>query len=293
MREARALERLAGLGSDQIVLAEDEPASQRRLLRADALAESFLGTGADPIEQARHAATAISGDSQPLGPELEAGTEPLELALAKRVRGCGESAADLQPAADRQLAHGLASDYQHAALGSLEGHADLAEAAPRHGGDEPAGLHLHAGGPAERSGVDRSQAGGPSAEAGEGPEGQQASEPRKRGEAGGALAPEQPATDRTRRGRSGHQARQPSRRGREVRGEQQSGGEPGDRDVAPPAERPAHGCRRSPSASIVAGPIPGISSSCSIEETPPCSSRYSRMSAAVTGPIPSIVSRSA
>ena len=51
-----------------------------------------------------------------------------------------------------------------------------------------------------------------------------------------------------------------------------------------------YGCSASRSASIVAGPMPLIWSSCSTEERPPCSSRKSTMFCAVTGPIPSILS---
>ena len=52
----------------------------------------------------------------------------------------------------------------------------------------------------------------------------------------------------------------------------------------------AQGWSRARSDSIVAGPIPLTSSSCSTEARPPCWSRYSTMSCAVTGPMPSIVS---
>ena len=55
--------------------------------------------------------------------------------------------------------------------------------------------------------------------------------------------------------------------------EREPGGEAGEQEDAAVEEQLPYGCRPSRRASIVAGPMPLISSSCSMEARPPCSSR--------------------
>src|SRR5581483_9595025 len=95
------------------------------------------------------------------------------------------------------------------------------------------------------------------------------------------------------RGEPGRRARGGGRRERQAGGAAAERREaPAQRAVHPQRRAAAYGWSRAFSASSVAGPMPSISSSWSMDATPPCWSRKSMIFWAVIGPIPSIVSRS-
>ena len=290
MSEARALERLDRGRVDAVVLAEDEAAQERRGGVRCPGRERELRSLAHPVEQPEEplAALVADGSIERVGEDaarsrggrdrrartsLGSRTVPVASTAAPMSRsatGSGATTSSLpgrRVDADVDLAVGRAAGPRRrtrATVALAPGASSSAPASIAATGARPARLPRRP----------------PSAPPGQ----SQSGEPGGRALAASATGSEQGERERGEGGRG--QQRRRRRRGRRRPSARQSpAASAGDRRQAP-----AQGWSRSRSASIVAGPIPLIWSSSSIEERPPCSSRKAMMSPAVTGPMPSIVS---
>ena len=246
--EAGAPELLARQRVDQVVLAEHEPAGERRL------AGRRSPRRAPPRRAARIRSRtpctpprAAPVSARSAGSQLEARRRRRSSSAARngrRGRASRPATGDL--GADRQIADRLGGDGDDACRrGCRAGTRTSPKLRRRHGGDVAVDRDRLAGRPRRRAGVDRRDPGVAGAEPerasdrGEGERGRRDRGPR--------LAPRPatgPADPTSSRGPPRAAARQPARRRREVGSEQQPGGEPGEHRVPPPADARLSGCPR-------------------------------------------------
>src|SRR5581483_6707025 len=234
--------------------------------------------GADRVGEPRQAAPGAGQRRQ--APRVE----HLRDSVARQVRGlearfrAPERAHRPQPGPDRKVRDRLGGLDRDPAVRGVEAEPHPPRGAARRrrqvAGERDAG----AGRGAEGARVDRGEPEGAGGEPAEGA---------RDGDAGEPCRGRSPARGLARaRGEGGGRERQAGGAAAERREA------PAQRAVHPQRRAAAYGWSRAFSASSVAGPMPSISSSWSMDATPPCWSRKSMIFWAVIGPIPSIVSRS-
>ena len=281
VREARALELVDRSRIDAVVLAEHEPARQRRLgLRHPAL-ERGLGAIADAVHQRRNTAAARSGERDAV--RLEDGPDAVGSQVARAPR--------------RRARRGVRSPRSRARSRSrAPARARVRAGGRRRSRPAPRRCRAHAAGPRSRSPAPRPAAGSPR---GRRPRRSRAgarrrARRRRRTRSGrrdrasrrrprriaadavtwasDAATPAAAAARRAPRQAARAAKRRPAAR-RRAGARRPPGRGASERKGAPVGKRADYGVSPARSASIVAGPMPLISSSSSTDEKPPCSSR--------------------